>query len=157
MLGRVRKLSKPELETMAEAILKKPLPAIASEAKAFWEAAAQNKLAMQRCVDCKAYIWTPRPACYECGSERLQWTELSGKGQIYSFTVIRQIVGRAASKAFEPDVPYVVAWIDLDEGPRMIANVAGCPVNDVKIGMKVTVQFEQQSPEVWLPKFKPAE
>ena len=139
---------------MADGTLKKPLPAITSEAKPFWEAAARNKLAIQRCLECHAYVWTPRPACYECGSERLQWTELSGNGRIYSFTVIRQIVGRAASNAFEPDVPYVVAWIDLDEGPRMISNVIGCSVEDVKIGMGVAVQFEQQSPEVWLPKLK---
>ena len=66
------------------------------------------------------------------------------------------MVGRAASKAFEPDVPYVVAWVTLEEGPRMTANVIGCSVEDVAIGMNVIVQFEQQSPEIWLPKFKPA-
>ncbi len=141
---------------MAEATLKKPLPAITTEAKPFWDAAAQNKLVVQRCLNCHAYVWTPRPACYECGNEELEWKDVSGKGTVYSFTVIRQVVGRAASKAFEPDVPYVVAWVDLEEGPRMISNVIGCPVEDVKIGMKVSVVFEQQSPEIWLPKFKPA-
>jgi uncharacterized OB-fold protein len=65
------------------------------------------------------------------------------------------VVGRAASKAFEPDVPYVVAWIDLEEGPRIITNVIGCPPDDLKIGMKVSVVFEQASPEIWLAKFKP--
>jgi uncharacterized OB-fold protein len=140
---------------MPEVNFSKPLPHITTEAKPFWDAAAQQKLAMQRCQDCHAYIWTPRPACYECGSERLEWAQLSGRGEIYSFTVIRQIVGRAASKAFEPDVPYVVAWIDLEEGPRMISNVTGCPVEDVQIGMKVSVEFEQQSAEIWLPRFKP--
>ena len=67
---------------MAEAILKKPLPVVTSEAKPFWEAAAQQKLVMQRCQDCRAYVWTPRPACFECGSERVEWTQLSGKGQV---------------------------------------------------------------------------
>lgn len=81
---------------------------------------------------------------------------MSGKGQVYSFTVIRQVVGRAASKAFEQDIPYVIAWIDLDEGPRMISNVIGCPVDNVELGMRVSVIFEQQSPDIWLPKFKPA-
>ena len=79
---------------------------------------------------------------------------MSGKGEVYSFTVIRQVVGRAASKAFEPDIPYVIAWVDLEEGPRMITNVVGCGEH-VKLGMKVSVVFEQQSPEIWLPKFKP--
>jgi hypothetical protein len=141
---------------MAEADLRKPLPAITAEAKRFWDAAAQNKLVMQRCQGCSAWIWTPRPLCNECGSAAVQWTPMSGKGEIYSFTVIRQVVGRAASKAFEPDIPYVVAWVDLDEGPRMITNIVGCPVEDVKLGMKVSVVFEQASKDIWLPKFKPA-
>jgi uncharacterized protein len=140
---------------VAEATPKKPLPAITTEAKPFWEAAAQQKLVMQRCSDCHAWVWTPRPACNECGSERLAWSPMSGKGEIYSFTVIRQVVGRAASKAFEADIPYAIAWVDLSEGPRMISNIVGCGVEDVKLGMKVTVAFEQASPEIWLPKFKP--
>ena len=92
----------------------------------------------------------------ECGSEKLQWTPMSGKGEVYSFTVIRQIVGRAGSKAFEPDIPYVVAWVDLEEGPRMLTNVVGCPVDNVQLGMKVALTFEQASPKHWMPKFKPA-
>ena len=141
---------------MAELDVSKPLPAITTEAKPFWDAAAQQKLIIQRCHDCNAWVWTPRPSCNECGSEKVEWTQMSGKGEIYSFTVIRQVVGRAASKAFEPDIPYVIAWVDLDEGPRLITNVIGCPVEDVKMGMKVTVQFEKASEKIWLPKFKPA-
>jgi uncharacterized OB-fold protein len=141
---------------MAEADVRKPLPAITSEAKPFWDAAAQNKLVMQHCQNCNAWVWTPRPLCNECGSDRIDWTPLSGNGQVYSFTVIRQVVGRAASKAFEPDIPYVVAWVDLDEGPRMITNIVRCPAENVKLGMKVSVVFEQATPEIWLPKFKPA-
>ena len=140
---------------MAEVDVRKPLPAITSEAKPFWSAAAENKLVMQRCEDCGAWVWTPRPLCNECGSAGVEWTPMSGKGEVYSFTVISQVVGRAASKAFEPDIPYVVAWVDLDEGPRMITNIVGCPVEDVKLGMKVAVVFEQASKDVWLPKFKP--
>jgi hypothetical protein len=140
---------------MSEPDFTKPLPNITPEAKPFWDAAAHHKLVMQRCLDCGAFIWTPRPACYECGSEQLEWTELSGKGRVYSFTVIRQVVGRAASKAFEKDIPYVIAWVDLDEGPRMISNIIGCPVEDVKLDMTVAVVFEQQWPEIWLPKFQP--
>ena len=141
---------------MAEIDIRKPLPAITSEAKPFWDAAAQSKLVMQHCRDCHAWVWTPRPLCNECGSDGLEWTPMSGNGEVYSFTVIRQIVGRAASKAFEPDVPYVVAWVDLDEGPRMITNIVQCPVEKVQLGMKVSVVFEQASPTIWLPKFKPA-
>ena len=142
---------------MAEPHHMKPLPTISPEAKPFWDAAAKHKLLMQRCLDCHKYVWTPRPSCFECGSAHLEWQELSGNGKVYSFTVIRQVVGRAASQAFEKDIPYVIAWIDLDEGPRMISNVVGCPVDDVKLDMKVAVLFEQQSGEIWLPKFKPVD
>ncbi len=83
---------------------------------------------MQHCNDCGAWVWTPRPLCNECGSEHIEWTPMSGKGEIYSFTVIRQVVGRAASQSFQPDIPYVIAWVDLDEGPRMITNIVNCPV-----------------------------
>lgn len=141
---------------MAEADVRKPLPAITTEAKPFWDAAAQQKLMIQRCKACNAWVWTPRPSCNECGSENIDWTQMSGRGEVYSFTVIRQIVGRAASPAFQKDVPYVVAWVDLDEGPRMITNIVGCAVEEVKLGMKVTVQFEQAADDVWLPKFRPA-
>lgn len=140
---------------MAETNLQKPLPTITSEARPFWEGAAKQQLLMQCCLDCSAYIWTPRPSCFECGSENIQWQKLSGRGEVYSFTVIRQVVGRAASQAFEKDIPYVIAWIDLDEGPRMITNVIGCPVENVTLGMKVSVIFEQQSADIWLPKFMP--
>lgn len=140
---------------MAELDVRKPLPAITTEAKPFWDAAAKQQLMIQRCKDCNAWVWTPRPSCNECGSEKIEWTQVSGRGEIYSFTVIRQVVGRAASKAFEPDIPYVIAWVDLDEGPRLITNIVGCPVEDVKLGMKVTVRFEQASKDVWLPKFRP--
>jgi uncharacterized OB-fold protein len=141
---------------MAEVDVRKPVPAITTEAKYFWDAAAQQKLVMQRCKDCHAWVWTPRPSCNECGSEKIEWTPMSGKGEVYSFTVIRQIAGRAASQAFKNDIPYVVAWVDLNEGPRLITNIIGCPVEDVKLGMKVAVVFEQASKDVWLPKFKPS-
>ena len=141
---------------MSDLDVRKPLPAITTEAKPFWDAAAQQKLMIQRCKACNAWVWTPRPSCNECGSQSVEWTRMSGNGEIYSFTVIRQVVGRAASKGFEPDIPYVIAWVDLDEGPRMITNIVGCAVENVKLGMKVTVQFEQASDKVWLAKFRPA-
>jgi len=74
---------------------------------------------------------------------------------LFLHPVIRQVVGRAASQAFQPDIPYVIAWVDLDEGPRMITNIVNCPVENVRLGMKVFVVFDQASKDVWLPKFKP--
>ena len=134
---------------------RKPLPQINAVTRPFWSAAAQRRLAMPRCRDCEAFTFPPRPSCGECGSEKLKWTDLSGRGRVYSFTVIRQVVGGPAVKAFERDIPYVVALIDLDEGPRITSNIIGCPVETVKIDMPVEVVFEQASTDIWLPKFKP--
>lgn len=140
---------------MNDNLPRKPLPQINAVTRPFWSAAAQGRLSMPRCRECAAFTFPPRPSCGECGSENLDWTDLSGRGQVYSFTVIRQIVGAPAARAFERDVPYVVALIDLDEGPRITSNVIGCPVEAVAIGMPVEVTFEQASPEIRLPKFKP--
>lgn len=132
----------------------KPLPKITSLTQPFWEAAAKKKLALQRCTACGSFIWCPRPVCGECGTDRLEWTPLSGRGTVYSFTVIREVVGRGL-KAFEKEIPYVVAWIDLEEGPRFCSNVIGCPIEKVEIGMSVEVYFEEAGPGIFLPKFKP--
>lgn len=140
---------------MSETALRKPLPRINAVTAPFWSAAAERRLCMPRCRTCAAFVWPPRPTCGECGGEDFGWTDLSGLGRVYSFTVIRQVVGGPAAKAFEPDIPYVVAWIDLDEGPRFTSNIVGCPIEAVSIGMPVEVTFEQASPDIWLPKFKP--
>jgi uncharacterized OB-fold protein len=136
---------------------RKPLPRISAVTAPFWGAAAEQRLRMPRCKACAAFVWPPRPSCGECGGEHFEWTDLSGRGRVYSFTVIRQVVGGPAAKAFEPDIPYVVAWIDLDEGPRFTSNIVGCPIEAVSIGMMVEVTFDQASPDIWLPKFKPSQ
>lgn len=109
---------------------------------------------MQRCSDCRSWVWCPRPACVECGSEGLQWAPVSGRGTVFAFTVIREVVGRAL-RGFEKDIPYITAWIDLEEGPRICSNVVQCPVEKVVIGMAVEVVFEEAGQGIFLPKFKP--
>ena len=132
----------------------KPLPRVTSLTRPFWEAAAQKRLVIQRCTKCEEYVWCPRPACTECGCDQLTWTPVSGRGSVFSFTVIRQVIARGAN-AFEKEIPYVVAWIDLDEGPRLCSNVVDCPLDQIVIGMPVEVLFEEASPEISLPKFRP--
>jgi len=134
---------------------KKPLPEIVPLTQPFWEATAKKQLVIQRCSDCRAWVWCPRPACVECGSERLHWTPVSGRGKIFAFSVIREVVGRSL-RAFEGDIPYVAAWIDLDEGPRLLSNIVDCPIEKVKIGMEVEAVFEEAAPGIFLPKFKPS-
>ena len=145
-----------KLESMSEVHTERPLPLVDAVTRPFWEAAANKRLIVQRCSSCHAYVWTPRPTCGECGDDKLEWTAMSGRGKVYSYTVIRQVVGHAASRVFGRDIPYVVAWVDLEEGPRFISNLVDCDIESMAIGMDVTVVFEQASPDIWLPKFRPA-
>lgn len=141
---------------MAEAVreIKKPLPEMTPVNQPFWDGAKAGKLMMQRCKDCHSWVFCPRPICVECNSANLEWVQLSGKGKVFSFTVIREVVGNAL-RGFAPDIPYVTAWIDLDEGPRFCSNIIGCPLESVKIDMPVQVAFEDTGEGITLPKFKP--
>jgi uncharacterized OB-fold protein len=139
---------------MAEATIKKPLPQLTPLNQPFWDGTRNGKLVMQRCKDCQSWVFCPRPVCGECGGDQLEWTPLSGRGKVFAFTVIREVVGRAL-RGFAPDIPYVTAWIDLDEGPRLCSNIIGCPIDRVSIGMNVEVVFEDTGEGVTLPKFRP--
>ncbi len=79
---------------------------------------------------------------------------MSGRGIVFSFTVIPEVVGHGV-QGFAKEIPYVVAWIDLEEGPRFCSNVVGCPVEEIYIGMSVEVLFENVTTQITLPKFKP--
>lgn len=140
-------------ETAQEA--KKPIPEITPVNQPFWDGARAGRLMMQKCKDCSSWIFCPRPICVECNSDRLEWVPVSGRGKVFSFTVIREVVGDAL-RGFGPEIPYVTAWVDLDDGPRFCSNIIGCPIDKVKIGMDVEVVFEDAGENVVLPKFKPA-
>jgi len=90
--------------------------------------------------------------CVNYGDDRLDWSRASGSGKIVSFTVVR----RAISAAYAAEVPYVIALIQLDEGPQMMSNVVECDVDAVAIGMDVAVCFDDWDVDITIPKFKPA-
>lgn len=128
----------------------KPLPTVSAESRPFWEAARRHVLSLQRCEGCGDYVYYPRPVCPACGSDRLTWETVSGEGVIYSYTVCH----RPAGPAFKAEVPYVVALIDLKEGPRMLSNIVTDDPATVRIGLPVRVHFEDVSEEISLPKFR---
>ena len=132
---------------------KKPLPrALHPElTKPFWEAAKRRELIIPRCKSCGELFWYPRELCPNCAAMNIEWQRVTGKGRVYTFTVVRQ----PQDAEFNEDVPYIYAIIQMDEGIRMISNVVGCPVEDVKIDMPVEVTFDDVTPEWTLPKFKP--
>ncbi len=129
----------------------KPLPVIDAETQPFWEYCKKHELRMQKCQQC-GYIRFPISiVCPKCSAMEFEWALLSGKGRVYSFTTYRV----AYHPAFKDDIPYVVAIIQLTEGPRMESNIVGCRVEDVKIDMPVMVSFEDVTEQVSLPKFRP--
>lgn len=130
----------------------KPVPVVQPWARPFWDAARAGKLVLQHCEDCAMPIHYPRIACPHCGSDRLGWRAASGRGTVYSYTVV---VSNAPS-AFLADMPYVVAVIELDEGVRMLSNIVDCDVDALRCDMPVEVVFEELTEEFTLPKFRPS-
>ncbi|HKN00546.1 MAG TPA: OB-fold domain-containing protein [Candidatus Binataceae bacterium] len=128
----------------------KPLPKPSPVSRPFWEAARRHELKLQRCTGCKAFIYYPRDRCPNCFSDNLEWQPVSGRGKVYSYTVVR----RASARSFG-DGPYVLAIIQLDEGPRMTSNVVA-PPDQVRVDMPVVVHFDDVTPDHTLVKFKPA-
>ena len=129
-----------------------PVPIPNADSLPYWNAARERKLLIRKCSACAALHFMPRYLCPVCWSDQLEWVESKGAGSVHSFTVIR----RAPMAAFAPRTPYVVALIDLDEGPRMIANLIGDDALAVAIGDRVTVTFEDRGDGAMLPQFNRA-
>ena len=130
---------------------KKPLPRIDEESKGFWEACQRHELYVQQCGACGAYRHYPRAVCPACLSSDTRWVQSSGRGTVYTFTVTYQNL----APGFRESLPYVLAYVELDEGVRLLTNIIGCAPEAVTIGMPVEVTFEDVTPEVTLPKFRP--
>ena len=103
----------------------------------FWSATGEHRLLLPQCESCDGFIWYPRPYCPACGRIGVRWVEASGRGRIYSFTITR-----SSSGAWKGVVPYVLAYVELDEGPRVLTNIVDCPVDEVRVGQRVRVVFE---------------
>lgn len=131
-------------------MIEKPLPLPTTDSEPYWRGALHDELLLQKCVTCSNYRFFPRHLCPFCGSVDFEWQAAAGTGTVYAVTVVH----RAPSKSFIADCPYVVALIELDEGPRMMSNVVGSPPEAVKIGQRVHVVFDHIADDVALPKFQ---
>jgi uncharacterized OB-fold protein len=129
-----------------------PNPLHAETSRPFWEAAKRHELVMPRCRMCDRLFFYPREVCPACLGADLDWVKVSGRGRLYSFTVIHQ----PANPAFEADAPYVYAMVQLEEGPRLISNLVDCPPDQARVDMAVEAVFDDVTPEVTLVKFRPA-
>jgi uncharacterized OB-fold protein len=127
----------------------RPAPRADPESTPYWSATLEGRLVVQQCVACGHHQLYARAHCLVCRSA-VEWVPASGRGTVYSYTVIRQNM----SRSFRHLLPYVVALVDLDEGPRLMTNIVGCDPADVACGAPVEVRFEPVSEEAALPLFE---
>jgi uncharacterized OB-fold protein len=128
-----------------------PAPERTPETDVFWRATAEGRLLLAHCDECGGFIWYPRALCPSCGSAAVSWIEASGRGSVYSFTVVHRAPGR-----FADAVPYVTAYVELEEGPRVLTNVVGCDPGAVYIGQPVRVVFCDTGEGCALYRFEPS-
>ncbi len=127
-------------------------PAFDWETRPFWEGCARHELVLQRCRGCGVVQHRPRALCVSCLSDEIEYFRASGRGSVYSFTVTQQ----NQAPAFRSALPYVLAYVELEEGPRLLTNVSGCEPDAVRIGMPVVVEFVDTEGEGAVPRFRPA-
>jgi len=129
----------------------KAIPVPGPESLPFWEGAKNHQLMIQKCLDCGHHWFPPSTVCTGCGSRNIEWVASSGKGTVFSFVVFHKLY----HKGWDGEIPYAVAIVELEEGARMLSNVIGIPVEEVKCDLSVEVVFEDATSELTLPKFKP--
>lgn len=132
----------------------KPLPTVSPESQVFWDRCREHQLWLKHCDECDRTHFYPRDICPHCGARTSTWRQASGRAALYTFSVVY----RAAMPAFRDDVPFVTAIVELEEGPRMATNLVGIEPDPkvIKVGMPLVVTFDDVTPEVTLPKFRPA-
>jgi uncharacterized OB-fold protein len=128
----------------------RPLPEPTPETAHFWAGTKEGELRVQRCDDCRHVYFPPRPFCPKCASRKVSAVKASGRATLYSYIIShRPAPGFAA--------PYAIAVVELEEGPRMMTNIIGCPQTPeaLQLDMKLEAVFEKQTDAITLPFFKP--
>jgi uncharacterized OB-fold protein len=129
----------------------KPVPRINGDNKEVWLGCKVHELRFQKCKTCGHVRWPPSFICPICYSREIEGIVSSGKGKVYTFVVYHV----AYHPGFESDLPYVVADVELEEGPRLVTNIVGCRPDEVRCEMPVEVTWQDITEEFSLPKFKP--
>lgn len=128
----------------------RPIPDVTPETEQFWNAASEGRLLLRECQECGLIYHYPRTLCPDCFSEDVDWIEATGTGEVYSYSVAETMTGWP-----ESELPLVVAYVELDEGPRMLTNV-DCTPDVVTISTRVEVKFiDVEVVDVAIPVFVP--
>ena len=131
----------------------KPLPRITRLNRPLFEGTKQGELRLQRCVPCGHHWFPPSSHCPRCLSPEYEWAAVSGRGRLWSWIVMHQ----RYFPSFEADLPYVVAFVQLDEGPFLMSTVVDIPDEGLRCDLPVHVVFEDATDEIAIPKFRPTE
>jgi uncharacterized protein len=129
----------------------RPRPNPSPLTQPFWDGTRRGELCVQRCAACGTHVFYPRYLCTACGSDALGWVRASGRGTVFTYTVAR----RPTHSAFADRVPYVIAVVELEEGPKLTTNIVGADPDQVAIGMPVHATFEDIG-DVTLVYFEPS-
>ncbi len=121
-----------------------PAPTPTPETEAFWAATRAGKFLVKTCKECQRAHWYPRALCPLCFADATEWREASGRGRIYSFSIMR----RAPQ-------PYAIAYVELAEGPMMMTNIVGCDFDEIAIGQAVRVELREAEGGFRVPVFTP--
>jgi uncharacterized OB-fold protein len=130
----------------------KPLPSLQDLSGEFYDWCKRGELRFQRCGECGAWRHVPREMCPRCGSWQWEWTRSSGRGTVFTWTVVNV----ALHPAFAGDVPLAPAVIEMEEGVRLLSQVVDCPPEQLEVGLPVEVVLDEVTPEVSLPRFRRA-
>jgi uncharacterized protein len=120
-------------------------PVVTAETRPFWNAAREGRFLVPVCAACGKAHWYPRAICPFCAGEHVEWRQASGKGTIYTFSVMRRV-----------SEPYAIAHVTLAEGPTMLTNIVDCDFDKLSIGQKVAVVFKDSESGQPVPMFTPA-
>jgi hypothetical protein len=128
-----------------------PRPVADNETRGYWEGAGRHELVLQRCLRCGSVQHRPRAQCAKCFGP-IEHFVASGRGTVWTFTVTEQ----NQVPPFRDAVPYVLAYVELEEGPRLLTNVVGCAPEEVRIGLPVRAELRTGNDLYGVPVFRPA-
>ena len=133
--------------------MRKAIPIPNQDTQPFWDGCKEGKLLIQVCGECETRRFPPSPVCAACNSLEFTWQGASGRGTVYTFTVIRH----ALDPRWKDDLPYATGVVELSEGVRLVTRFVNCQPDEVRIGMPVRVVFQPASDDISLAVFEPAE
>lgn len=127
------------------------LPVVTEDNGPYWASAREHALKLPFCVSCEAAFYPPQSRCPRCLRDAVEWRTVSGRGTIYSWVTVHQVYDRS----FADRVPYVVATVELKEGPKLITNIVNCEPDVVRANMSVRIVYNDVTDDVALVQFEP--